>query len=217
MMCDSCVYITDISDHLPVIISLKTHNTNTHQPKYKYIRDTTEANYRRYLERIAELTSSIHFDLSLNTNPNIAHNKLHHILKTSASECFPMKKVKNTKYNTKHSPWITQALMKSVKTKDSMYNQLRWTNSNRPSYTIKEGKLKKYRSILNNLIRKTKREYYKAQFKKFSQDCKNTWKLLNEVAGRKAKKMKYQATSKNPYRDQMTKNQLKSNYMTIKP
>ena len=49
-------------------------------------------------------------------------------------------------------------------------------------------KLKKYKSTLTHLIRKTKQDYYKSQFTKYTHDCKNTWKLLNEVAGRKAKK-----------------------------
>jgi hypothetical protein len=71
--CESCVYISDISDHLPVFISLTTLNINPNQPKYKYIRDTSETNYRKYLERIAELTSSMHFDTSLNSDPNITH------------------------------------------------------------------------------------------------------------------------------------------------
>ena len=41
---------------------------------------------------------------------------------------------------------------------------------------------------MTHLIRKTKQDYYKSQFTKYTHDCKNTWKLLNEVAGRKAKK-----------------------------
>ncbi len=47
--------------------------------------------------------------------------------------------------------------------------------------------------LLKKLIRKTKQEYYSNQFKKFSNDCKNTWKLLNQVAGRKARKTSYLA------------------------
>jgi hypothetical protein len=69
--CDSCVYISDISDHLPVLISLTTLNNNTNQPTYKYTRDTSESNYQKYLKRIAELTSSMQFDTSLNSDPNI--------------------------------------------------------------------------------------------------------------------------------------------------
>ena len=79
-------------------------------------------------------------------------------------------------------------MIKSIKTKDMLYKQLKRTKATNPSYTTKEKKLKKYKSTLTHLIRKTKQDYYKSQFKKYTHDCKNTWKLLNEVAGRKAKK-----------------------------
>jgi hypothetical protein len=90
--CDSCVYISDISDHLSVLISLTTLNNNTNQPKYKYIRDTSESNYQKYLKRIAELTASMHFDTSLNSDPNITQNKLHYILHTSYTEFLTIKR-----------------------------------------------------------------------------------------------------------------------------
>ena len=69
-----------------------------------------------------------------------------------------------------------------------LYKQLKRTKATNPSYITKEKKLKKYKSTLTHLIRKTKQDYYKSQFTKYTHDCKNTWKLLNEVAGRKAKK-----------------------------
>ena len=137
---DSCVYITDISDHLPVIFSIQSHKTNNNQPKFSYVRDTSEANYRRYLDRIAELTSNTHFDTSLNSNPNITQNKLHQILQTADTECFPIKKVRTNKYNTKQSPWITLGLLKSVKTKDTLYKQLKRTDPKSASYTKLEKK-----------------------------------------------------------------------------
>ena len=42
--------------------------------------------------------------------------------------------------------------------------------------------------ILKKLLKKTKKDYYTNEFTKFANDCKNTWKLINEIAGRKAKK-----------------------------
>ncbi len=59
------------------------------------------------------------------------------------------------------------------------------TKHTSPSYSVKKGKLQQHKILLNKLIRKTKKDYYTEQFLKFSNDCKNTWKLLNQVAGRK--------------------------------
>ena len=169
-------------------MSINTNKSTSDTSKYKITRDISEINYKQYLERVAELTSSIHFENSLTCDPNTTQQKLQYILQRSYTECLPLKKVKITKYNTKQSPWITQGLIKSIKTKDMLYKQLKRTKATNTSYTTKEKKLKKYKSTLTHLIRKTKQDYYKSQFTKYTHDCKNTWKLLNEVAGRKAKK-----------------------------
>ncbi len=57
--------------------------------------------------------------------------------------------------------------------------------THQPIILSKKDKLQQHKSLLNKLIRKTKKDYYTEQFLKFSNDCKNTWKLLNQVAGRK--------------------------------
>ena len=62
------------------------------------------------------------------------------------------------------------------------------TNRNAPSYEKKVNKYKNFVKILNKLIRKTKSDYYTNEFNKFANDCKNTWKLINEATGRKIKK-----------------------------
>ena len=55
-----------------------------------------------------------------------------------------------------------------------------------PSYTRKKEKHQNHKILLNKLIRKTKKDYYSSQFIIFANDCKSTWKLINQVAGRKA-------------------------------
>ncbi len=90
--------------------------------------------------------------------------------------------------NTKQSPWITQGLLNSIRKRDILYKKLIKTKSTSPSYNKKKETLDNHNVILKKLLRKTKREYYTNEFQKFSNDCKNTWKLLNEVTGRKSKK-----------------------------
>ena len=74
----------------------------------------------------------------------------------------------------------------SIRKRDCLYKQLINTKPDSPSYNIKKDRLHIHKTLLQKLIRKTKKEYYSNQFTKFSNDCKNTWKLLNQVAGRKA-------------------------------
>ena len=57
-----------------------------------------------------------------------------------------------------------------------------------PSYTRKRDTLNTHNAILKKILRKTKRDYYANEFQRFTNDCKTTWKLLNEITGRKSKK-----------------------------
>ena len=95
---------------------------------------------------------------------------------------------------------------KFYKKKDLMYKQLKKIKPTSPSYHTKETKLKEYKAQLKKVIRKTKRNCHYTQFSKFANDCKNTWKLLNQVAGRKAKKKQNcLVISKSSYLNKMVK------------
>ncbi len=104
------------------------------------------------------------------------------------NETIPLVKSRVTKYTHKDSQWITQGLLNSIKTRDILYKKLVRTKSESPSYDIKMQRLQEHKIILNKLLRKTKRDYYTSQFTKFSNDCKNTWKLLHQITGHKPKK-----------------------------
>jgi len=183
---DSCVHIADISDHLPVFISIQCQKKSSRK-KFKEVIENSNENMTKVINKVQDLMQETQFEYDLTIDPNINQQKLSHMLETSFKE-LPTKQVKITKYNTKYSPWITQGLLNSIKKRDSLYKKLVKTKPENPSYEIKKMKLKDHKVLLTKLIRKTKQDYYSSQFKKFSNDCKNTWKLLNQVAGRKAKK-----------------------------
>ena len=50
---------------------------------------------------------------------------------------------------------------------------------------------KEQRFLCHKKRKKTKKEHYAAQFTKFANDCKSTWKLLDQVAGQKTIKQKH--------------------------
>ena len=185
---NSCVYISQISDHFPVMISIKKKRSWKEMPKYKISRDITTTNYKKYLAKMAEYVENTHFDYVLTTDPNLNQTKLDELRDKAYNESFPVKKVKITKYNTKLNPWITYGLLNSIKKKDILYKKMIKTNRNAPSYVKKVKKYNDFVKILNKLIRKTKRDYYVCEFNKYANDCKNTWKLINEAVGRKIKK-----------------------------
>ena len=193
---DSCIYLTNISDHLPVFLSLNFMKTKTNRPTFVEKRDNSVKNQQLFMNKTAEKLTQIYFDSCLTTNPNTDFNNLESALVSSFDECIPLIKSKVTKYTQKHSPWMTQGLLNSIKTRDILYKKLVRTKPSSPSYTTKQQRLQDHKLVLNKLLRKTKRDYYATQFAKLSNDCKKTWKLLREITGQKSKKSDPQATSK---------------------
>ncbi len=79
-------------------------------------------------------------------------------------------------------------MLNSIRKRDSLYKKLIKTKKESPSYNRKKEALNTHNAILKKLLRKTKCDYYTNEFQCFTNDCKTTWKLLNEITGRKSKK-----------------------------
>jgi len=156
-------------------------------PKYKTIKETSNSNIALFLNNIANTIQSTQFKTCLSTNPNDTVGLLDTIIKTNYDE-IPNKTIKINKYNTKQSPWITQGLLNSIRKRDNLYKKLLKTKKESPSYSRKRDTLNAHNAILKKILRKTKRDYYANEFQRFTNDCKSTWKLLNEITGRKSKK-----------------------------
>ena len=184
LLLDSCVHLAHISDHEPTILSISTFKPDRTKNKFIEVKENTNENMEKVIVKLTELMQTTQFDTNLANNPDENYEKLDNLIQISLNE-IPTKKIKVSKYNTKRSPWITNGLLNSIKKRDMLYKQLVKTKPTSPSYSVKKDKLQQHKSLLNKLIRKTKKDYYTEQFLKFSNDCKNTWKLLNQVAGRK--------------------------------
>jgi len=169
---DACIYLTNISDHLPVFLSLQFNHKRESRPKYIEKRAHTTQNQILYLDKTAEKLSQVHFDSCLTTDPNIDFNKLNQILDSAYEESIPLVKRKVTKYTQKDSPWITQGLLNSIKTRDILYKKLVKTQPTSPTYATKAQRLHDHKVVLNRLLRKTKREYYASQFAQYANDAK---------------------------------------------
>ena len=80
-------------------------------------------------------------------------------------------------------PWITKGMLKSIRNKNTLYKEyLQCPNENRAI------KFKTYRNKLNNLIRKSKRDYLYSKFKNTRNNMIETWKTINSIIGRGTKK-----------------------------
>ena len=73
-------------------------------------------------------------------------------------------------------PWITQGLLKSIKTKSKLYNALLRNLS-----SLNHVQYKQYRNKINHLLKISKCSYYDCKI----ESLKAVWKLLNTIINRR--------------------------------
>ena len=84
---------------------------------------------------------------------------------TSHSKCFPK------------NPWVTKAILKSIKKKYKLYKRYRSSNFDQKY----EREYKVYRNILTTVLKNAKRVYYSNMFNDNKQDSGKTWKIVNKL------------------------------------
>ena len=96
-------------------------------------------------------------------------------------ECFPLKR--RSGKNRIRKPWLTNCLLRSIKTKNKLYMQFI-----RRADPAKERRYKNYKNNLSRLIRVAKRPYYDKKFEENKTNTKQTWKYLNDIINKKKNK-----------------------------
>ena len=162
------IVYSDISDHLP-IFHVKQTNTKVQNSPEKYSRFVNEKNINTFISKL-----SMHqWNLSYN-NPKDDYRNFNEQLTNIYYESFPLKKVKDSKINSK--PWITSGFKKSIRKKNSLYKKF----INSPT-DENHAKFKQYRNKLNSLLRKSKKQYYSNTLEKSKSDIKQTWNILKNL------------------------------------
>ena len=185
---DAGIIVTQLSDHLPYFICLRTMKIDKPEPKYIYIKQTTETSINRVKHEI--ITASIydklntHVDANPNINYDILDNKISQIIKT----CMPLKRVKFDKHKHNKSNWITAGLIRSIKCRDKLYLKMKQTPTHSEAYANIKINLKTYNNILKRNIEQAKIMYYHQKLAKYTNDIKNTWKVIKEVTNKTTNK-----------------------------
>ena len=90
--------------------------------------------------------------------------------------CFPLK-IKYVSYKRLQKPWITTAIVKSIKTKSRYFKLFKLG-------IISDAVNRDYKNRLRTVIRAPKLLYYKNAFINSGGDLKKTWSLINNILSR---------------------------------
>ena len=162
----SQVLLSDISDHFPLYIKLKNCNLikNKFKIKNRLIQDFSKINTKKLLtdaSHIFSLQESNRLIQSKNSIDTKFSNLIGKI-KEITSKNVPNKKLSKAKLKLKTKPWITKAILKSIKQKNKMYKNLCKNNFKN---LIKVQEYKKYRNKLTKIKTMSKKAYYEKMLK----------------------------------------------------
>ena len=167
------VFITDISDHLPIFAILDHQLTPSNKPKFISYRCKSPTAYNSFESDLKNI--SWKNTLSL-TNPDSILESLDTILYGIYNCNFPVITRKARIYKTKLKPWMSSALLKSCKTKNKLYRKYLKSKS-----TIAYSKYKTYKNKLTTILRNCEKNYYANLLELHKSNLKETWKIIREV------------------------------------
>ena len=115
---NSSIWITDISDHLPVCCSTYiSHNKpRLEMNSLLFKRMVTDDSLSRFKQKLA----LVEWDSTGNCEVNVAFDDFLNKFTQCYNLCFPPRRV-GGKTNSTDLPWLTSALKKSIKKKNLMY------------------------------------------------------------------------------------------------
>ena len=111
-------------------------------------------------------------------------NKMHELIE----ECFLMdESMLKSKRNRIENPWITSAIIASIKKNDYLYKK--WRKSvkrlkNKEGDPSLYNDYKEYRKLLKGVIKCAKKDEIFKKFEKADGNSKETWKIINEIRGK---------------------------------
>ena len=164
---------TDISDHFPIYAIFEDE-----LKKQSYKQKIFKRNYRYYnkVSFCEELSAQDWSNIENGTNVNDAYDTFLQTFGTICDKHAPILKC-FVKQKGARNPWITKAILKSIRRKHKLYSKMISSN-HQPQHVEK---YKKYRNVLTNVLRKAKRDYYSTLFMTHKNDTGQTWKVINDL------------------------------------
>ncbi|NRB82010.1 MAG: reverse transcriptase family protein, partial [Saccharospirillaceae bacterium] len=182
----STIFFSSVSEHKPLLISIPTpikqiEDCTTNQSYMSHKLTARKVNnfdteFSKFLDTF-HVPGGVIFDAETSTaNFNIFYTKLNSLYNTHVVE----EGVVTGKRNFVNKPYINMSIAKACKMKNKLHN--RWIRARGSSQeTLAMNEYKSYRSVLRDIIKKAKSDYYVNKFKRCNGDLRKCWKVINEI------------------------------------
>ncbi len=179
------VLLYDISDHLPILTSLKKIKPPRYDKGNFLIQDMKSFDCNNFLADLdIKLTHfSINTSFDSNCDPNSIWNNFEKLFNETVYHHAPLKKLTRKEKRYIKKPWLTKGISKSIQTKNFMFQVCIKQKSNNFSKSFK-----KYRNLLTRVIALSKKLYFQKEVKSSSGNSKKLWRTINNIVSYKSPK-----------------------------
>ena len=169
---ESQVLLTDMSDHFACLLFRRSVETNESRTIRK--RKLNENTIKKIKNDLKDKELNV-----TNGSVNFEFDRFHSQLLDSLNKYAPEREVVIRRNKVK-SPWITRGLERSMKKCNKKYcNYLRDRTND-----MKLNDYKEYRTMLNRVKRRARREYYSKLCTELRNDGRKLWKVINNISHR---------------------------------
>ena len=170
----SKVILEDITDHLPLLISLQKVKTKKVPKQNSLTQDFRNFNSEKFL---AELYSNLlNFKQNIRNNIDQAWNDFENIFNSTVYKHAPLRILTRKELKLKSKPWITKGILKSAKTQKKMYKKCI-----RRSDPTLSSEYKKYRNSLTRIKQLSKKLYFQNCVMQSQNNTKHLWQTINNI------------------------------------
>ena len=175
---DTKVVIHDITDHFPIIVSLKKAKALKYTSKQSLTQDFRNFNSDLFL---SDLHNKLNNSLPVvnDTNPNNLDNlwnKFETVFNETVYHHAPLRKMSRKEKRIKSKPWLTKGILISIKNKNKMYKSHIQDKSTKFNFLYEQ-----YKNLLTRVIKLSKKLFLHEEISKAGSDTKKVWKVINNI------------------------------------
>ena len=168
-----------LSDHFACFSCIDIFKDKSkNKDKFTRVYNQTANDVSNFCRELELSMSKSSFENNLFSDPNENYNKLESLIGSAKDKHMPSKLEKVKRYKHKLSPWITSAIIKSIKFRDQLYKKMKSSCPDSIEYENYRTNLKTFNNILQKTIRNAKIDYYGKEFEKHKHDSKKTWSTI---------------------------------------
>lgn len=183
----SIIYETAVTDHYSVILNISEQNTKTNNQKTEDFVQIANIDYIKLNNILQDETWR---NIYAEENIDVAYNNFIKQLKYHINNCT---RYKNIKMHNKIKPWITNALITSIKNRDKMKKQCLRDKNNEQLWN----QYKDYRNSLTKLLQKSRKDYYTRKLNEANKNTKKVWQIIKNSVTENNSNNNYQIYDQN--------------------